>query len=151
MSESGGFDLFTASPRMLESISLFPAPEDQEDQGTKRDLILHRQEHKIRGIDMFTRWYTLDGSKNIASTDIPTCQFVEEGDLFINKLSDGGVQIWLRVSERWSPVGVGHHHPTLAHHRLCLLPHGKPRWVTKQTQTSYKARFLRQKVCDVDL
>jgi len=98
-----------------------------------------RQEHKIRGLDILTGWYTTKATNAVASP--PSGLYAQTGDLFVHFFGEGEIQVWMWNDDCWQGnVQDGHQHPTLGGHRLHVRAGAAPTWVTKKTLTTYQGR-----------
>lgn len=111
------------------------------------------KERKIRGLDIYTRWYHSTssheisqpprfwGPKHDADLFIHSVHSIGMGD--INSTNSGTTrQIWMYEGGVWMPdIEEGSPHPRLPAHCLRLLKGGIPSWVTRRSQTTYKSRY----------
>jgi hypothetical protein len=101
---------------------------------SQEDTGLKSFEHKIRGINRFTRWFEGDNNGSGPSASL----LAEVGTIFIVR---GSGDLWLFEKEQgWIRVEVGHAHPNLSGYILHLDAQGQPRWVTRKTIFTYKSK-----------
>jgi hypothetical protein len=73
------------------------------------------------------------------------------GDIFVHAGDTFQTQTWMRtVDGVWSAVQEGQSHPSLPDHRLYRRSaDDRPRWVHKNTVSTYKSRQKRHRLCEL--
>lgn len=102
-------------------------------------LTVVRHEHAIRSHHEKIVWFASAADAPLqAPLSVPAPRY---GDLYVHSVDDGSVQVWLRTdASHWDSIDMFHPHPFLRDHVLHILPSREPRWVTKDTVRTYKAR-----------
>ncbi|KAI9060075.1 hypothetical protein FKP32DRAFT_1605747 [Trametes sanguinea] len=103
------------------------------------EVSTHTHDHAIRGRSEKIVWFSSASDTPLqAPPSVPTPHY---GDLYVHSVIDGSVQVWLRTEAgTWASIDMFHPHPYLRGHVLNILQNREPRWVTKDTARTYKAR-----------
>ncbi|KAI9070015.1 hypothetical protein FKP32DRAFT_1586433 [Trametes sanguinea] len=117
--------------------------------GDSATLAVDRHDHAIRSRNEKIVWFSSSGDAPLQAP--PSVSASRYCDLYVHSVAGGSVQVWLcDESGTWNPVQMFHPHPYLRGHVLNILPNHEPRWVTKDTARTYKAR-AKKRVRDVSV
>jgi hypothetical protein len=106
------------------------------------ETIAGRMSRKIRGLDDICAFFQSWGNTPLEKPPVSEMlQAAQESDLFVHSYGQNNPQVWiLSANGEWTPIEIGHNHPSRSTHYLTILENGQPGWVIRHTLVTYKTR-----------